>query len=98
MKKKYIVFGLVIIVALLAAATTPKKDDFTRWIKTQVKKEADNVIVSWGIDFLGDKLDGLIQSTTTCSNYVVFTVCETKFTDKNKIKALGVFNNFLSLH
>lgn len=80
MKKKYIFAGLIVILVLLAAVTAPKKEEYMDWVKTQVKKEADNAVVSFGIDLLGDSL---LKSSTTCSNYVVFTVCETKLAGNN---------------
>ncbi|WP_028563209.1 hypothetical protein [Paenibacillus pinihumi] len=93
--KKLIVgaFALFIIVSVV---TVPKKADFTDWLKNEVKREADNAIVSWGINLLGGLGDQVIQNMTVCDNYVVAVRCTAKLTEKDKITAIGMFNRFFS--
>lgn len=91
--KKYIAIAIIILL-VLAVLTVPKQDDYASWMKNRIKQEANNVLMDWGVELVGDRV---IRSSSTCANYVVFSLCETKLTEQNKFRALGAFHQFIAL-
>ncbi|WP_374016022.1 hypothetical protein ABU162_16870 [Paenibacillus thiaminolyticus] len=91
--KKYIAIALVLVL-VLAVLTVPKQNDYASWMKNRIKQEADNVLMDWGVELVGDRL---IRSTSSCANYVVLSLCETKVTEQNKFRAIGAFHQFIAL-
>jgi hypothetical protein len=89
--RNVIIIGFILVIA---AVTNPSKEKFVIWAKDQLKGKYNNGLVNMGIEVLGD---GVINSVTNSSNYVFFTVYDSKISASKDIKVLGVFNNFIPL-
>ena len=94
--KKILIAISILIVLILLVVSNPSKEDFITWVREEVTKEVkgDNkVLVDFGFDIFGDKV---INSATTSSNFVLFSIYDVKLSDDKNIKVVGVFNNFIS--
>jgi hypothetical protein len=92
MKKKFIIFIAMILIAFSAILTNPKKEDYVTWLKETAVKQSTNSLEKGLVSFLGGPLLG----TTQTHNYVFFTIYDTNI-DKDNIKVIGVFNNFIPI-
>ncbi|WP_136603824.1 hypothetical protein [Paenibacillus dokdonensis] len=92
--KKYI-FIVLFFILVIAAITVPDKQQYTEWIKDQVKKESNDSLINFGVDLLGSSI---ISSATTCKNYVFVSYCNTKLIDSNTISAIGIFHNYFGFN
>lgn len=86
-----IVIGFVLVIA---AITNPTREKLITWEKDQMKSQSTNGLVSLGIDLLGGSI---LNSATTGQDYVFFTIFDTKITNANEIKIVGLFNHFIPL-
>lgn len=93
MKKIFfvIIIGFILVIA---AVTNPSKENFVIWAKGQLKSQSNNGLVNMGIEVFGD---GVINSVTNTQNYVFFSVYDSKISNSNEVKVLGIFNNFIPL-
>ncbi|WP_145950149.1 hypothetical protein [Paenibacillus sp. Y412MC10] len=91
--KKYIIV-IVLFILVIAAITVPDKKQYAEWIKEEVKKQSNDQLVSLGVDILGFTI---FSSTSTCKNYVFFSVCKTDLGQDDKVIAIGAFNNYLGM-
>jgi hypothetical protein len=88
------VFILTLIFALAAALlTNPKKDSYVSWIQEKATEESTNTFEKGLLSLVTGPF---IQNSTQSKNYVVFSIYETTFRDE-KMKVLGIFNNFIPL-
>ena len=60
---------------------------------TKEVKGDNKVLVDFGFDSFGDKV---INSATTSSNFVLFSIYEVQLSEEQNVKVVGVFNNFIS--
>lgn len=93
MKKTFFVI-IIGFILLIAAVTNPSKEKFVIWAKEQLKSQSNNGLVNMGIEVFGD---GVINSVTNTQNYVFFSVYDSKISNSNEVKVLGIFNNFIPL-
>lgn len=91
--KKY-TFIIVLFLLVIAAVTVPSKQQYAEWLKGHIKEESNSLIINLGVDLLGTTI---IEKVTTCQSYVVLSVCTTEISESEKIKAAGLFNNFIPL-
>jgi len=94
MKKKYIFIAIIVLIIIVASITNPSKNDFVTWSKEKLKSQSNNGLVNWGIEILGDDI---IASATTTNNLVLFSIFTVDLSDTEKVKVLGIFNNFIPL-
>ncbi|KQO18154.1 hypothetical protein [Paenibacillus sp. Leaf72] len=92
MKKYTVIIVLFLLVA--AALTVPSKQQYAEWLKGHIKEKNNSLIINLGVDLLGITI---IEKVTTCQSYVVLSVCTTKISGPEKIKAAGIFNHFIPL-
>ena len=57
-------------------------------------KVNNKLLVNFGFDIFGDKK---INSATTSSNFLLFSIYEVQFSEQENIKAVAILNNFISL-
>lgn len=88
--KKLIGYSFLLIV-ILVVYTVPKHEEYLRWLNFQMNKNVNTDLANLGKVLPGD---GLEDNTSYCSNYLVFTLCETNFTENDQITVLGLLNNF----
>jgi hypothetical protein len=94
MKKKYVLIAIIVLLIIVATITNPSKNDFITWSKEKLKSESNNGLVNWGIEVLGDDL---IASATTTNNLVLLSIFTVILSETERVKVLGIFNNFIPL-
>jgi hypothetical protein len=88
--KTIIIIGLL---AIIMALTNPTKAEYVEWVTTEMKKQSDNFLTDWGIDYFAPNH---IDKNTTVEDYVIFTVYKTNF-DEETVTTLAIFKNFFPL-
>lgn len=86
------VIGLFVI---LLSTTNPNKEEYLSWFNEEAMQKNDNILES-GAVFVMNKV-GVFEGITTSSNYLLFSIYNTKLTDNRNIVVLGLFNNFIQL-
>lgn len=87
----------IFFVAILLVVSNPSKEDFITWVREEVTKDVEGggkVLVDFGFDLLGDKV---INSKTTSSNFLLFSIYDVQYSEEENIKVVAVFNNFIPL-
>jgi hypothetical protein len=91
MKIQYIISIALLITVLFATTSNPSKADYVSFVKDEISEESGG--------FLGMISGPFIDTFTTKKNFGLFSLYETKIEeDKEKLLAVGLFNNFIWLH
>lgn len=92
---------LVSIILLLAAifvlsATNPERSEYIEWINHKTMDQSSNLIQKGVLSFAGKTI---FDAGTTKTDYFLFSVYKTDFTDAGmgKVTTIGVFNQFIPL-
>lgn len=98
---KSIAFLMLLIAALgLLAYTNPTLDIYQQYLQQsilkQAKRKANPVERALGT-VLGGVASGVIASQTVRTDYVFWSTYETRLTDRERLRAIGVLNNFYVL-
>ena len=91
--KKVLIFSVIAFILIVASITNPSKDNFIYWAKEELKQE-NELVLNLGIEFIGDEI---INLATNTENFVFFSIFKSKVPNNEKIKVLGIFNNFIPL-
>ena len=95
--KKLLIAITIFLILILLVVSNPSKEDFVAWVREEVAKDTkvDNkVFVDFGFDIFGDKK---INSATTSSNFVLFSIYDVQISEQENIKVVAILNNFISL-
>ncbi|REK74544.1 hypothetical protein [Paenibacillus paeoniae] len=94
MKKRWL--PILLIVFVILAFTVPTTEDYNEALKNKIKKETGNhILVNVGVSLLGDVMNTLIDTSTSCQKYVVIRACETKITNSDRFKSIGLLNYYI---
>jgi len=91
---KKLLFAALCLVLILAALTVPSKTQYVDWTKEQLKKKSDSKLINFGVDLLGSPL---LNSTSSCRNYLVASRCTSNFGELGRISAIGIFNQYIGI-
>lgn len=94
MKKKNALIAMIGLLIIVATITNPTKNDFIAWSKEKLISESSNRLANWGIETLGGDL---IASATTTNNLVLLSIFTVNLSETEKVKVMGIFNNFIAL-
>jgi hypothetical protein len=94
--KRLISIILLIVVIFVLSVTNPKRPEYIDWINHQAMDKSSNLFEK-GILSLAGK--SIFDMGTTQSDYLVFTIYSTDFSEvgMGKITSIGVFNQFIPL-
>ena len=99
MKSLSIIIALVALVGLMVY-TNPSMDDLGNYVRQYVMKESMKKMKDPQGQFLsavlGGIAEGVVSSQTLRTDYVLFSTYEVRF-GKERLKALGIFRNFILL-
>ena len=99
MKLLCCVVALIALLGLLVY-TNPSMDDFGNYVRQTVMVEAQKELKDPVGHFLGSVIGGiaggLVASQTVRTDYLLFSTYQLQF-GKERIKALGIFRNFVLL-
>jgi hypothetical protein len=98
---KSVVMSLLVIAGgALLAYTNPTLDSYQRYLQEsilkQAKQKANPVKQALGT-VLGGVASGVIASQTVRTDYVFWSTYETRLTDRERLRAIGVLKNFYFL-
>ncbi|KEO81425.1 DUF4359 domain-containing protein [Tumebacillus flagellatus] len=85
---------LLIVLFGLMAITNPNKNDYISWVKEKAVEKSQDSLEKGLISVFGNPI---FDSTTTSTNYVFFSRYSTELDSKHKVKAIGVFKNFIPI-
>ena len=98
--KSIVISLLVITFGGLLAYTNPTVDSYQQYlhqsILKQAKQKANPVEQALGT-VLGGVASGVIASQTVRTDYVFWSTYETRLTDRERLRAIGVLKNFYVL-
>lgn len=87
----YIISGVILI---LLAATNPTRAEYVSWIKDHIMNQTTNELQKGLITVFADVY---IQSATTRSNYIIFSIYKTHRDDSSYVKTVGILRNFIPI-
>lgn len=93
-KKKWGILLAMVVLVIVCYLTRPSEGQYTSWIKGQIKKNTNSILVNIGTDLLGDKI---IQKYTTYKDFYLFSYADTRIDDYQGITAIGIFNIFIPI-
>ncbi|WP_040204238.1 DUF4359 domain-containing protein [Neobacillus jeddahensis] len=87
---------LAIMVIYILSATNPERADYIDWINHTTMEQSSNLLKKGILSLAGESI---FDAGTTKSDYVVFSIYKTDFTEvgMGKITTIGVFNQFIPL-
>jgi Domain of unknown function (DUF4359) len=98
---KSVVMSLLVIAGgALLAYTNPTLDSYQRYLQESILKHAKqkaNPVEQVLGTVLGGVASGVIASQTVRTDYVLWSTYETRLTDRERLRAIGVLKNFYVL-
>lgn len=94
MKKRYVIFIVLIVVLFVGILTNPSKEDYLTYTKEQGIKNSDNFLEKGVYTFFSSSM---VDAATTTKNYAVFSIYETELGGGKVAKVIGAFNNFFCI-
>ncbi|WML41254.1 DUF4359 domain-containing protein [Neobacillus sp. OS1-2] len=87
---------LSIFIIFVLSATNPERSDYLDWINHKTMDQSSNILKKGILSVAGKSI---FDAGTTKSDYLVFSVYKTDFTDVGlgKVTTIGVFNQFIPL-
>ncbi|EKN71500.1 lipoprotein [Neobacillus bataviensis LMG 21833] len=87
---------LSIFIIFVLSATNPERAEYIDWINHKTMEQSSNLIKKGILSVAGKSI---FDAGTTKSDYLVFSVYKTDFTDVGlgKVTTIGVFNQFIPL-
>ncbi|CAG9608513.1 DUF4359 domain-containing protein [Pseudoneobacillus rhizosphaerae] len=95
MKRTIYFIGLVVLVFFLTE-TNPTRSEYVTWLNDKTLNESSNFLEKGVISLVGQTI---FDASTTHSDYYLFSVYTTDFSDfgKGKVKSIGIFNQFITI-
>ncbi|MFZ7943791.1 MULTISPECIES: DUF4359 domain-containing protein [Bacillaceae] len=87
---------LSIFIIFVLSATNPERAEYIDWINHKTMDQSSNLLKKGILSVAGKSI---FDAGTTKSDYVVFSIYKTDFTDigMGKVTTIGVFNRFIPL-
>jgi hypothetical protein len=87
---------LAVVVLFVLSATNPERAQYVDWINHKTMEQSSNLLEK-GILSLAGK--SIFDAGTTKSDYVVFSIYKTDFTEVGlgKVTTIAIFNHFIPL-
>jgi len=94
--KRLVSLFLPVVVIFVLSATNPERGEYIDWINHKTMEQSSNLIKKGILSLAGESI---FDAGTTKSDYVIFSVYKTDFTDvgMGKVTTLGIFNRFIPL-
>ena len=88
---------LSIFIIFVLSATNPERAEYLDWMNHKTMEQSSNLIKKGILSVAGKSI---FDAGTTKSDYLVFSVYKTDFTDigMGKVTTIGVFNQFIPLN
>ncbi|MBO0961658.1 DUF4359 domain-containing protein [Neobacillus sp. MM2021_6] len=88
---------LSIFIIFVLSATNPERAEYLDWINHKTMDQSSNILKKGILSVAGKSI---FDAGTTKSDYLVFSVYKTDFTDVGlgKVTTIGVFNQFIPLN
>jgi len=95
MKRLASIFLSLFIIFILSA-TNPERAEYIDWINHKTMDQSSNLLKKGFLSVAGKSI---FDAGTTKSDYVVFSIYKTDFTDAGmgKVTTIGIFNQFIPL-
>ncbi|WP_066065329.1 DUF4359 domain-containing protein [Neobacillus soli] len=87
---------LLVVAIFVLSATNPGRSEYIDWINHKTMDQSSNLLKKGILSVAGKSI---FDSGTTKSDYFIFSVYKTDFTEvgMGKSTTIGVFNRFISL-
>lgn len=84
------------VMIFILTATNPERTDYIDWLSHQKIEQSSNLIKKGILSLAGDSI---FDEGTTKSDYVVFSIFQSDFSEvgMGKVTTLGIFNHFIPL-
>jgi hypothetical protein len=94
--KRIISVILLIVVLFVLSETNPGRSAYIEWINHEAMDQSSNILEKGLLSFAGEKV---FDMGTTQSNYLVFSVYKTDFSEvgMGQVTCIGVFNKFIPI-
>ncbi|WHY76939.1 DUF4359 domain-containing protein [Neobacillus sp. WH10] len=95
MKRLASIFLSLFIIFILSA-TNPERAEYIDWINHKAMEQSSNLLKKGFLSVAGKSI---FDAGTTKSDYVIFSIYKTDFTDAGmgKVTTIGIFNQFIPL-
>lgn len=87
---------LLISAAFFCLFTNPTEEEYLKWAQTQYQAQQTTSEKGLAEVFLQFVRPSLLKKSTSSTNYLVFTLFETKF-DGSCIQTIGILDHFIPL-
>ena len=94
--KRLVSIVLSILIIFILSATNPERNEYIDWINHKTMEQSSNLLKKGILSVSGKSI---FDAGTTKSDYVVFSIYKTDFTDvgMGKVTTIGIFNQFIPL-
>jgi hypothetical protein len=94
--KRIISIILLIVIVFVLSETNPERSRYIEWISHEAMDQSSNIVEKGILSLAGETV---FDMGTTESDYFVFSVFKTDFTEigMGKVTCIGVFNRFIPI-
>jgi hypothetical protein len=94
--KRIVSLFLSIAIIFILSATNPERAEYIDWINHKTMEQSSNLLKKGILSLAGESI---FDAGTTKSDYVVFSIYKTDFTDvgMGKVTTIAIFNQFIPL-
>ncbi|MGG3467827.1 DUF4359 domain-containing protein [Neobacillus pocheonensis] len=93
---RFVSIILLVVVIFVLNSTNPDRAEYIDWINHKTMDKSSNLLQKGILSVAGKSI---FDAGTTKSDYFIFSIYETDFTDvgMGKVKSIGVFHQFIPL-
>ena len=94
--KRFVSIILLVVVIFVLNSTNPERAEYIDWINHKTMDKSSNLLQKGILSVAGKSI---FDAGTTQSDYFIFSIYETDFTDvgMGKVKSIGIFHQFIQL-
>lgn len=94
--KRIISIIFLIVIVFVLSETNPGRSEYIEWISHEAMDQSSSIVEKGILTLAGEKV---FDMGTTDSDYFVFSVYKTDFTEigMGKVTCIGVFNSFIPI-
>ncbi|MBM7654757.1 DUF4359 domain-containing protein [Neobacillus cucumis] len=94
--KRFVSLFLAVVIIFVLSATNPNRSEYIDWINQKSMDQSSNLLKRGILSIAGKSI---FDAGTTKSDYVVFSIYKTDFSDvgMGKMTTLGIFHEFIPL-